>query len=171
MELLLTFPITAWQAIVGKFLASWLFLGIALMLTFPIVITVNHLGNPDNGLIFAAYMGSFLMAGAYLAIPAMMFLAVMMCLCSEADAFVAASFTKLHVSAKVAFLVLGPMLDLKLYMMFIRVFRLRLIRTIVIALLIQVYILSLAAHFVWTSSQAASSASATATTPASSSKR
>src|SRR3954465_11835039 len=68
MELLLTMPITAWQAIVGKFLASWLFLGLALALTFPIVITVNYLGTPDNGVIFSGYIGSWLMAGAYLAI-------------------------------------------------------------------------------------------------------
>ena len=71
MELLLTFPITAWQAIVGKFLASWLFLLLALALTFPVWITVNYLGNPDNGVIFAGYVGSFLMAGAYLAISCM----------------------------------------------------------------------------------------------------
>jgi ABC-2 type transport system permease protein len=68
IELLLTMPITAWQAIVGKFLASWLFLGLALALTFPVVITVNYLGNPDNGVILAAYIGSWLMAGAYLAV-------------------------------------------------------------------------------------------------------
>jgi ABC-2 type transport system permease protein len=68
LELLLTMPITPWQAIVGKFLASWLFLALALVLTFPIVITVNYLGNPDNGVIFAAYVGSWLMAGAYLAV-------------------------------------------------------------------------------------------------------
>src|SRR6266436_9357167 len=68
IELLLTKPITAWQAILGKFLASWLFLGLALSLTFPVVITVNYLGSPDNGVIVAAYLGSFLMAGAYLAI-------------------------------------------------------------------------------------------------------
>src|SRR5215470_6083641 len=68
VELLLTMPITAWQAIVGKFLASWIFLGIALALTFPIWITVNYLGLPDNGVIFVAYLGSWLMAGAYLAI-------------------------------------------------------------------------------------------------------
>jgi ABC-2 type transport system permease protein len=68
LELLLTMPITAWQAIAGKFLASWLFLGLALALTFPVVITVNYLGQPDNGVIFAAYVGSWLMAGAYLAI-------------------------------------------------------------------------------------------------------
>jgi ABC-2 type transport system permease protein len=68
IELLLTMPITAWQAIVGKFLASWLFLGVALVLTFPVVITVNYLGAPDNGVIFTAYVGSWLMAGAYLAV-------------------------------------------------------------------------------------------------------
>jgi ABC-2 type transport system permease protein len=68
IELLLTMPITAWQAIVGKFLASWLFLALGLVLTFPMVITVNYLGNPDNGVIFTAYIGSWLMAGAYLAI-------------------------------------------------------------------------------------------------------
>jgi len=68
IELLLTMPITTGQAIVGKFLASWLFLGVALALTFPIAITVNYLGHPDNGVMFAAYLGSWLMAGAYLAI-------------------------------------------------------------------------------------------------------
>lgn len=68
IELLLTMPITAGQAIIGKFLASWLFLGVALALTFPVVITVNYLGSPDNGVIFAAYVGSWLMAGVYLAI-------------------------------------------------------------------------------------------------------
>ena len=68
IELLLTMPITAWQAIVGKFLASWLFLALALVLTFPMVITVNYLGHPDNGVILTAYLGSWLMAGAYLAI-------------------------------------------------------------------------------------------------------
>src|SRR5580704_6397997 len=71
LELLLTLPITAWQAIVGKFLASWIFLLLALFLTFPVVITVNYLGSPDNGVIFAGYVGSFLMAGAYLAIRCM----------------------------------------------------------------------------------------------------
>jgi ABC-2 type transport system permease protein len=68
LELLLTMPITPWQAIVGKFLASWLFLGLALVLTFPVVITVNYLGDPDNGVIFAGYVGSWLMAGSYLAV-------------------------------------------------------------------------------------------------------
>jgi ABC-2 type transport system permease protein len=70
IELLMTLPITAWQAVLGKFLAAWAFTGIALMLTFPIWITVNYLGDPDNGVIFAAYVGSFLMAGGFLAIGA-----------------------------------------------------------------------------------------------------
>ena len=68
IELLLTMPVTAWQAIVGKFLASWLFLLLTLVLSFPIVITVNRLGSPDNGVILCSYLGSWLMAGAYLAI-------------------------------------------------------------------------------------------------------
>ncbi|MEO7300199.1 MAG: ABC transporter permease [Verrucomicrobiota bacterium] len=71
IELLLTMPITTWQAILGKFLASWLFLILALVLTFPVIITVNYLGHPDNGVIFCAYVGSLLMAGAYLAISCM----------------------------------------------------------------------------------------------------
>lgn len=68
IELLLTMPITTWQAIVGKFLASWLFLALALVLTFPVWITVNYLGDPDNGVILCGFIGSWLMAGAYLAI-------------------------------------------------------------------------------------------------------
>ncbi|MGA9340979.1 MAG: ABC transporter permease subunit [Rhodanobacteraceae bacterium] len=68
IELLLTLPITMWQAVFGKFLAAWAFIGIALVLTFPIWITVNYLGDPDNGVIFASYIGSLLMAGAFLAI-------------------------------------------------------------------------------------------------------
>jgi ABC-2 type transport system permease protein len=71
MELLLTMPITTWQAIIGKFLASWLFLALALALTFPVVITVNYLGAPDNGVILAGYVGSLLLAGTYLAISCM----------------------------------------------------------------------------------------------------
>ena len=71
IELLLTLPVTTWQAIVGKFLASWLFLALALVLTFPIVITVNVLGEPDNGAIVAGYLGSLMLAGAYLAITCM----------------------------------------------------------------------------------------------------
>lgn len=68
IELLLTLPVTMWQAVVGKFLAAWAFAGIALALTFPIWITVNYLGDPDNGAIVAGYLGSFLMAGSFLAI-------------------------------------------------------------------------------------------------------
>src|SRR5207245_8388900 len=64
----LTMPITAWPAIVGKFLASWLFLALALALTFPVWWTVNYLGDPDIGVIVTAYLGSWLMAGAYLAV-------------------------------------------------------------------------------------------------------
>jgi len=68
IELLMTLPIEVWQAVVGKFLAAWIFTGIAIALTFPIWITVNYLGDPDNGVIFAAYVGSFLMAGGFLAV-------------------------------------------------------------------------------------------------------
>lgn len=68
IELLMTLPVSPLQAVVGKFLAAWAFAGIALALTFPIWITVNYLGDPDNGAIFAAYIGSFLMAGGFLAI-------------------------------------------------------------------------------------------------------
>ena len=71
LELLLTMPIQAWQAIIAKFLASWIFLALALALTFPAVITVNVLGDPDNGQILAGYFGSLLLAGAYLAITCM----------------------------------------------------------------------------------------------------
>jgi ABC-2 type transport system permease protein len=71
MELLLTMPVAPWQAILAKFLASWIFLALALALTFPAVITVNLLGDPDNGVIAAGYLGSFLLAGAYLAVTCM----------------------------------------------------------------------------------------------------
>ncbi|HKD47249.1 MAG TPA: ABC transporter permease [Rhizomicrobium sp.] len=70
MELLLTLPVPLWATVVGKFLAAWAFAGLALILTFPIWITVNYLGHPDNGVILASYIGSFLMAGAYLSIGA-----------------------------------------------------------------------------------------------------
>lgn len=68
IELLLTLPVSTWHAVLGKFLAAWAFAGIALVLTFPFWITVNALGAPDNGAILAGYIGSFLMAGGYLAI-------------------------------------------------------------------------------------------------------
>ena len=72
IELLLTLPVTITQAVLGKFLAAWAFSGIALLFTFPLWITVNYLGNPDNGVILASYLGSLLMAGAFLAIGACM---------------------------------------------------------------------------------------------------
>ncbi|MGH6989074.1 MAG: ABC transporter permease subunit [Stellaceae bacterium] len=68
IELFLTLPISMTEAVLGKFLAAWAFAGIALILTFPFWITVNILGHPDNGVILASYIGSFLMAGAYLSI-------------------------------------------------------------------------------------------------------
>jgi ABC-2 type transport system permease protein len=68
IELLMTLPVSPWEAILGKFLAAWAFIGLALMLTFPMWITVNYLGNPDNGVVLASYLGSWLMAGAFLAI-------------------------------------------------------------------------------------------------------
>jgi ABC-2 type transport system permease protein len=68
IELLLTLPVSMWQAVFSKFLAAWCFVSIALSLTFPLWITVNYLGNPDNGIILAAYLGGVLMAGGYLAI-------------------------------------------------------------------------------------------------------
>jgi ABC-2 type transport system permease protein len=70
LELLLTLPVSLVQAMLGKFLAAWLFVGLALALTFPLWITVNYLGSPDNGVIVAGYLGSWLMAGAFLAIGA-----------------------------------------------------------------------------------------------------
>jgi ABC-2 type transport system permease protein len=71
LELLFTMPITPGQAIFGKFLASWLFLILALVLTFPIIFTVDYLGNPDMGVIICGYVGSALLAGSYLAISCM----------------------------------------------------------------------------------------------------
>ena len=68
IELLMTQPVTLWEAVLGKYFAAWLFAGLALALTFPIWITVNYLGKPDNGTILAAYIGSLLLAGGYLAI-------------------------------------------------------------------------------------------------------
>lgn len=68
LELLLTLPIRPWQAVLAKFLAAWIYVGIALALTFPMWLTVDYLGNPDNGAILAGYIGSFLLAGAFLSI-------------------------------------------------------------------------------------------------------
>ena len=68
IELLLTLPVTLWEALIGKFLAAWAFIGIALALTFPIVCTAAWLGSPDFGAVFCGYLGSFLLAGAATAI-------------------------------------------------------------------------------------------------------
>jgi len=68
IELSMTLPLTAGQIVVGKFLAAWAFTGIALALTFPLWLTVNYLGSPDNGAILAGYIGSLMMAGGFLAI-------------------------------------------------------------------------------------------------------
>jgi ABC-2 type transport system permease protein len=72
IELLMTLPIKLSDAVIGKFLAAWVLTGIALALTFPVWITVNYLGDPDNGVIFAAYIGSWLMAGGFLSIGSCM---------------------------------------------------------------------------------------------------
>jgi ABC-2 type transport system permease protein len=72
IELLMTQPVTLWEAVLGKYFAAWLFAALALALTFPIWITVNYLGRPDNGTILAAYIGSLLLAGSYLAIGSCM---------------------------------------------------------------------------------------------------
>lgn len=68
IELLFTVSVTPAQAIAGKFLAAWLFLLLALALTFPLVLTTMYLGNPDLGAAFSGYMGSALLAGAYLSV-------------------------------------------------------------------------------------------------------
>ncbi|MDP7241801.1 MAG: ABC transporter permease subunit [Rhodospirillales bacterium] len=70
IELLMTLPISTTEAVLGKFLAAWAFIAIAVVLTFPIWLTVNYLGDPDNGIILASYVGSLIMAGAYLALGA-----------------------------------------------------------------------------------------------------
>ncbi|MGP3790750.1 ABC transporter permease subunit [Pseudomonas sp. B392_1p] len=72
LELLMTLPITRAEAVAGKFLAAWVFAGLALLLTFPMVLTVNYLGEPDNGAILTGYLGSWLLAGAYLAVGSCM---------------------------------------------------------------------------------------------------
>jgi ABC-2 type transport system permease protein len=72
IELLMTQPVTLWEAVLGKFLAAWIFTALALALTFPLWLTVNYLGSPDNGTIVAAYIGSLLLAGGFLAIGSCM---------------------------------------------------------------------------------------------------
>lgn len=72
LELLLTLPVTLWQAVVAKFLAAWAFIAVALAFTFPMWLTANYLGDPDNGVILAAYLGSLGLAGCFLAIGSCM---------------------------------------------------------------------------------------------------
>ncbi len=72
IQTLLTLPVSTFSAVCGKFLASWVFAGCALALTFPVWITVNYLGSPDNGVIFASYLGSILMVGGFLAVSSCM---------------------------------------------------------------------------------------------------
>jgi ABC-2 type transport system permease protein len=72
IELLMTLPITKVDAVLGKFFAAWTFAGIALILTVPFWLVVNYLGDPDNGVIFASYIGSWFMAGGFLAIGSCM---------------------------------------------------------------------------------------------------
>ena len=72
IEVLMTQPLTLWEAVFGKYLAAWAFTALALALTFPLWLTVNYLGNPDNGAILAAYLGSLLLAGGFLAIGSCM---------------------------------------------------------------------------------------------------
>ena len=72
IELLMTQPLTLWEAVLGKFCAAWVFTALALALTFPLWLTVNYLGKPDNGSILAAYLGSLLLAGGFLAIGSCM---------------------------------------------------------------------------------------------------
>jgi ABC-2 type transport system permease protein len=72
IELLMTQPVLLWDAVLGKFLAAWAFTALALALTFPLWLTVNYLGRPDNGAILAAYLGSALLAGGFLAIGSCM---------------------------------------------------------------------------------------------------
>jgi ABC-2 type transport system permease protein len=68
IELLMTLPVSVFEAVLGKFLAAWAFTGLALLLNFPLWLTVNYLGSPDNGVIVASFLGSLLMAGGFLAI-------------------------------------------------------------------------------------------------------
>lgn len=88
IEFLLTLPVTIGEAALGKFLAGWVFLGLALLLTFPMVLTVCYLGDPDLGVIIASYIGSFLMAGTFLAIGC----GVSACTDSQVVAFVISTF-------------------------------------------------------------------------------
>jgi ABC-2 type transport system permease protein len=105
VELLLTLPITTGAAVTGKFLAAWAFTGVALALTFPFWLTVNYLGQPDNGVILASYLGSFLMAGGFLAIGG----AVSALTKSQVIAFVVSAVICFLFTASGAPIVLGPL--------------------------------------------------------------
>jgi ABC-2 type transport system permease protein len=107
IELFLTLPITTIQAVLGKYLAAWAFTGIALALTFPLWLTVNYLGEPDNGVILASYIGSFLMAGAFLAIGA----AVSSVTKNQVIAFVVSAAISFLFIATGTTIVLGPILQ------------------------------------------------------------
>lgn len=102
VELLMTLPLSTAQIVMGKFLAAWMFAGLALALTFPLWITVNVLGESDNGAVVAGYVGSFLMAGAFLAIGSCLSALT----CNQATAFVGA--------ATVSFLLVMSGLDMVL---------------------------------------------------------
>ncbi len=108
VELLFTLPIATWHAVMGKFLAAWLFAGIALTLTFPIWITVATLGAPDHGPIIAGYIGSFLMAGGYLAIGSCLSATTK----NQVIAFVLAAIVCFVFSMAGAEVVLGPIREL-----------------------------------------------------------
>ena len=108
VELLFTLPIATWHAVAGKFLAAWLFAGIALALTFPIWITVATLGAPDHGPVVAGYIGSFLMAGGYLAIGSCLSATTK----NQVIAFVLAAIICFVFSMAGAEVVLGPIREL-----------------------------------------------------------
>lgn len=133
-------------------IAVFLLLGAALAALVKVFVT------PDQVQTFSREL-------PYLAIPAMMFNSFVLCLCSEADAFVAASFTEMSVSSKLAFLVLGPMLDIKLLMMYTRVFRLRLIVTLALCTSTQVLIYSMLVHTVYNPAPGVAAAGATSPAP------
>jgi hypothetical protein len=123
-------------------IAAFLIMGAALAAIVQTSGIVTHLPGISNHPIFIA--------------PAMMLLAVLLCLCSEADAFVAANMIAIPLAGKAAFLVLGPMLDLKLYLMYTRVFRPKLIWTIIPAVFVTVLVLSVATHYIHAAMQAPS---------------
>jgi len=120
------------------------FMDITIFLTLGAIIT-SFARQTINMSEVAAFSTSY----PGLAIAVMMALAIVMCLCSEADAFVAASFTDLHPSAKLAFLVLGPMLDIKLLLLFTRVFKPKLIVFLVISLIVHVFLIMMIIHQIW----------------------